>query len=137
MPYVSLTPLLQVFDMPESLDFYRKLGFEVVSASPEVETPEGRFSHWMWLRAGDIDLMLNTAHDSGERPAQPDSARRAAHGDTTLFIGVHDLDAVHASLVQAGLNPGLPEMQNYGLRRFSLRDPDHYSVVFQDSGESE
>jgi glyoxylase I family protein len=49
----GLTPLIGVFDMPRALAFYRDvLGFAVVSASPEVETAEGRFSHWMWLRFG-------------------------------------------------------------------------------------
>jgi catechol 2,3-dioxygenase-like lactoylglutathione lyase family enzyme len=50
---VGLTPLIQVFDMTASLAFYRdKLGFEVVSASPVVETPEGKFSHWMFQQVG-------------------------------------------------------------------------------------
>jgi glyoxylase I family protein len=50
---LGLTPLIGVFDMPRALAFYRDaLGFAVVSASPEVETAEGRFSHWMWLRFG-------------------------------------------------------------------------------------
>jgi len=57
--FVGLTPLIGVFDMPQSLAFYRDLlGFEVVTASPEVETTEGRFSHWMWLRLGAANLML-------------------------------------------------------------------------------
>jgi len=69
---LGLTPLIGVFDMPKSLAFYRDLiGFEVVSASPEVETREGRFSHWMWLRFGAADLMLNTQYDSNERPERP------------------------------------------------------------------
>jgi catechol 2,3-dioxygenase-like lactoylglutathione lyase family enzyme len=43
---LGLTPLIGVFDMPTALAFYRDvLGFAVVSASPEVETAEGRFSH--------------------------------------------------------------------------------------------
>ena len=46
--FVGLTPLIQVFDMPASLAFYRdKLGFEVVSASPVVDTPVGKYSHCM------------------------------------------------------------------------------------------
>lgn len=66
---LGLTPLIGVFDMPRSLAFYRDLlGFSVVSASPEVETKEGRFSHWMWLRFGKADIMLNTQYDSNERP---------------------------------------------------------------------
>ena len=68
---LGLTPLIGVFDMLKSLAFYRDiLGFEIVSASPEVETAEGRFSHWMWLRFGSAELMLNTQYDSDERPAQ-------------------------------------------------------------------
>ena len=40
---LGLTPLIGVFDMPRALAFYRDvLGFAVVSASPEVETAEGR-----------------------------------------------------------------------------------------------
>jgi catechol 2,3-dioxygenase-like lactoylglutathione lyase family enzyme len=73
---LGLTPLIGVFDMPKSLAFYRDLiGFEVVSASPEVETREGRFSHWMWLRFGAADLMLNTQYDSNERPERPPPTR--------------------------------------------------------------
>jgi hypothetical protein len=59
--FVGLTPLVGVFDMPRALDFCRDvLGFEVVAAPPVVDTPEGRFSHWMWLRLGAAELMLNT-----------------------------------------------------------------------------
>jgi glyoxylase I family protein len=69
---LGLTPLIGVFDMPTALAFYRDLlGFTVVSASPEVETAEGRFSHWMWLRFGQAEIMLNTQYDSNERPTRP------------------------------------------------------------------
>jgi uncharacterized glyoxalase superfamily protein PhnB len=130
----GLTPLIQVFDMARSLDFYRdKLGFEVVSASPEIDTPEGRFSHWMLLRLGGVDLMLNTAYDSGERPALPDPARMAAHADTSLFIACPALDDVYVALKDAGLQIEPPVRAAYGLRRFSLRDPDDYELVFQES----
>jgi catechol 2,3-dioxygenase-like lactoylglutathione lyase family enzyme len=51
--------------MARALAFYRDLlGFAVVSASPEVETAEGRFSHWMWLRFGGAEIMLNTRYDT-------------------------------------------------------------------------
>lgn len=75
---LGLTPLIGVFDMPRALAFYRDvLGFVVVSASPEVETVEGRFSHWiwMWLRFGGAEIMLNTQYDSNERPMQPPEKR--------------------------------------------------------------
>ena len=60
----GLRPLLQVFDMPTSLRFYRDvLGFAEVQKSGQ-----GDEVHWAWLRHGDADVMLNTAYDDGERP---------------------------------------------------------------------
>jgi uncharacterized glyoxalase superfamily protein PhnB len=132
-PLSGLTPLIQVYDMEKSLAFYQgKLGFEIVAASPLVDTPEGRFSHWMWLRSGSAEIMLNTAYDSGERPPHPDTARLAAHADTTLFIACRTLDATYAALKQAGLDIDPPSKASYGLRRFTLRDPDNFELVFQE-----
>jgi uncharacterized glyoxalase superfamily protein PhnB len=126
--------MIQVFDMTVSLEFYvGRLGFEVVSASPEVETPEGRFSHWVWLRSGGAELMLNTAYDSGERPALPDAARVMAHSDTCLFVGCGDLDEVYVVVRQAGVEAEPPVEAGYGLRRFSVRDPDNFEIVFQEA----
>jgi len=133
--FLGLTPLMQVFDMPTSLAFYRdKLGFDVVSASPVVETPEGTFSHWMWLRSGSVDLMLNTAYDAGERPGTPDAFRMATHGDTCLYIGCPDLDGAYATFTRAGLKIDPPAMASYGIRQLSLRDPDNFELVFQQAG---
>ena len=55
----GMTPLLQVFDMPTSVQFYcGVLGFEVVTSSQ----PSPRF-HWALLRWQDIELMLNAAYE--------------------------------------------------------------------------
>ncbi|HUP49391.1 MAG TPA: VOC family protein [Thermoanaerobaculia bacterium] len=52
-------PLLQVFDMPRSIAFYRDaLGFQVVQTSAQ----EGDHFDWVWLLLDDADLMLNTAY---------------------------------------------------------------------------
>ena len=57
----GLAPLLQVFDMPASLRFYRDaLGFELVSSSEP-----GDDADWVWLRHGDAHLMLNAAYERG------------------------------------------------------------------------
>ena len=128
----GLVPLLQVFDMPETIAFYcGLLGFEVVDASPEIVAPEGRFYHWAWLRLGAAELMLNTAYDAGERPAGRDTARWAGHGDTGLFFGCADVDAVFAELTARGLALEAPRDAAYGMRQFFLRDPDGYSLCFQ------
>jgi glyoxylase I family protein len=67
---VGLAPLIGVFDMPAALAFYRDVpGFTVFFAAEEVETAEGRFSHFVWLQFGGAELMLNTQYDSMSAPA--------------------------------------------------------------------
>jgi glyoxylase I family protein len=128
---LGLTPLIGVFDMTKSLAFYRDLlGFEVISASPEVETLEGRFSHWMWLRFGAADLMLNTQYDSNERPERPVESK--THGDTCFYIGCADVDVAYEQLTRRGLKADPPAMARYGLKLFSVKDPDGYTLVFQE-----
>ena len=75
----GMAPLLQVFDMPASIVFYRDvLGFQVVATS---QPGEERFG-WALLRLHGVELMLNTAYEDDSRPAEPDPARIAAHDDT-------------------------------------------------------
>lgn len=123
----SLCPLIQVFDMPRSLAFYRDLlGFEVVQASE----PGDAFD-WGWLRLGGADLMLNTAHERDRRPAAPDPARVEAHADTGLFFGCRDPQAVHDHLRERGVEVRPPHVTGYGMRQLHLRDPDGYALCFQ------
>ena len=127
---LGLTPLIGVFDMPTSLSFYRDvLGFTVVSASPEVETAEGRFSHWMWLRFGGAEIMLNTQYDSNERPAQ---APEKTSTGTVFYIGCSDVELAYQELTGRGLKAERPKMAPYGLMLFSTKDPDGYTIVFQE-----
>ncbi len=49
----GIAPLLQVFDMPASLNFYRDiLGFEVIQSSGQ-----GNDVDWVLLKLNDVDLM--------------------------------------------------------------------------------
>lgn len=128
----GLVPLLQVFDMTVSLAFYRDMmGFEVVEASPEVETAEGRFSHWMLLTRGGAEVMLNTAYDADERPAEVDRARWSGHGDIGLFIGCPDVDAAYAELLAKGLKLDPPKVAPYGMKQLYVTDPDGYGICLQ------
>ncbi|HET9627275.1 MAG TPA: VOC family protein [Kofleriaceae bacterium] len=128
----GLTPLLQVFDMLASLRFYRDvLGFSVVNSSPEIEAAEGRYFHWALLRLGDAELMLNTAYDANERPATRDRERWRGHGDTALYMGCNDLDAIHALLASNGVTAEPPAATQYGMRQLYVTDPDGYRLCFQ------
>jgi len=94
-----MAPLLQVFDMPTAIHFYRDvLGFEVVNTS----RPGDHFD-WALLRFNGVELMLNTAYEEDERPAAPDPARVAAHRDTALYFGCKDLEGAYRHLREHGL----------------------------------
>jgi glyoxylase I family protein len=127
---VGLTPLIGVFDMPTALAFYREvLGFTVFFASPEVETAEGRFSHFMRLKFGGAEIMLNTQYDSNERPRQPPEK---SSKDAVFYIHCTDLEVAYQELTERGLKAERPTMAPYGLKRFSAEDPDGYTIVFQE-----
>ena len=67
----GLAPLLQVFDMPKSIAFYRNiLGFDIVATSPP-----GPGFDWALLSLNGVELMLNTAYEAADRPPSPDPAR--------------------------------------------------------------
>ena len=128
----SMTPLLQVFDMPRAVAFYRdKLGFAIVEHSPEIETPEGRLFHWCRLRRDGVELMLNTAYDTGERPAERDEALWTGHGHTMLFVDCTELDALRDDLRVRGLDIAPPQVAYYGMRQIEVTDPDGYGLCFQ------
>jgi len=79
----GMAPLLQVFDMPTSIVFYRDvLGFEVVTTS---KPHEERFD-WALLKLNGVELMLNTAYENDARPLVPDPARIAAHENPHIFL---------------------------------------------------
>ena len=124
----SLCPLIQVFDMPTSLRFYRDLlGFEVIGRSKESDD-----CGWCLLRSsGGAELMLNTAYDEGERPSQPDRERTLGHMDTGLFIGCPDVDAAYEYLKAKGAAKAPPHVAPYGMKQLYITDPDGYGICFQ------
>ena len=123
----GVAPLIQVFDMPRALRFYRDLlGFALVGQSEP-----GDDCNWAMLRLDDATVMLNTAYDPGTRPAEPDAGRVSAHQDTILFFGCRDLDACHAHLVAKGIAAEPPKTAPYGMRQVFLTDPDGFGLCFQ------
>jgi glyoxylase I family protein len=124
----GLCPLVQVFDMPRSLAFYRDvLGFGIVDQAPRGADD----CNWAWLRLGQAALMLNTMYEAPYRPPAPDPARDAAHGDTVLYLGAPDVDAVYAYLRAKGFDVKEPVVAHYGMRQLYMKDPDGYGLCFQ------
>ena len=124
----GMAPLLQVFDMPTSIAFYRDvLGFEVVSTS----NPGAERFDWALLRLNGMELMLNTAYEADSRPPEPDRARIAAHDDTAIYFGCPDVDAAYAHLRSRAKNVKEPKVAPYGMKQLYVRDPDGYNLCFQ------
>ena len=133
MPNLNqLTPYIEVFDMQASVAFYRDiLGFEVLFASPEVETLEGRFSHFVRLGRGHAEIMLNTAYDSNERPPARSEARWAGCQHIQFYIDCDDVSGLHAEVSGRGCSAAPPAQTSYGYVAFSVSDPDKYRLIFQ------
>ena len=125
---LGMAPLLQVFDMPTSIAFYRDvLGFEVVTTSK----PGAEHFDWALLRLNGMELMLNTAYEEDSRPPEPDGARIAAHDDTAIYFGCPDVDAAYAHLRARGVTVKEPKIAHYGMKQLYVSDPDGYNLCFQ------
>jgi glyoxylase I family protein len=123
----GMAPLLQVFDMPTSVRFYRDvLGFELVASSGG-----GEQADWVLLRLAGVELMLNTAYEADARPPVPDPARIASHADAALFFGCEDLDGTYAHLVADAVKAEPPKVAPYGMKQLYVTDPDGYILCFQ------
>jgi len=123
----GVAPLLQVFDMPTALRFYRDvLGFTVWSSSEP-----GDNCNWCGLRLNGAEVMLNTAYEADQRPPAPDPARVAAHEDTCLFFGCKDLDSAYRHLRDHRVNLKEPKVAPYGMKQLWFKDPDGYGICFQ------
>ena len=122
-----MTPLLEVFDMPTALAFYRDvLGFEVISKSGVDDN-----SDWVLLQLANLNLMLNTAYEGDERPPAPDETRVKSHHDTALFFGCPDVDGAYEYLRSRGIDLKPPQNAPYGMRQLYLTDPDGFNLCFQ------
>ena len=120
--------LIHVFDMPAAVRFYRDvLGFEIVRTTPR----EGDQFDWGLLRLNDTEIMLNTAYEQDDRPAQPDPARIAAHRDTCLYFSCPNVDPAYEHLLAHGVEVEKPEIAPWGSKQLYLRDPDGYTLCFQ------
>ena len=123
----GMSPLLEVFDMPTSLAFYRdKLGFGVTS-----DSGQGDRSGWVMLTLDDATIMLNTAYEDDERPDSPDPSRVSAHGDTCIYFGCPDVDAAYEHLKANKISAEPPTIAPYGMKQLYVTDPDNYNLCFQ------
>ena len=127
----GLAPLVQVFDMPRSIHFYRDLlGFKLTGKSKE-KSRDPDDVDWAMLQLSNATIMLNTAYDPDDVPAQPDPARWSGHQDTCLYFGCPDIESTYQQLLTKGLRPDPPKVAWYGMKQLYLKDPDGFRICFQ------
>ncbi len=126
----DLAPLIQVFQMPTSIQFYRdKLGLTVKGSFPALsENPDD--VNWCMLQLCDVELTLKTASEPESCPLVPDHDLFGRHADTHLCCSCPDVDAAFVFLRSQGLPVEPPKIAPYGMKQLYLTDPDGYFPCF-------
>jgi catechol 2,3-dioxygenase-like lactoylglutathione lyase family enzyme len=114
----SLVPLAHVRSLPDSIAFYRKLGFEVRNTL----VPEGRADPtWAWLESeGGAKLMLALA----------DEPVIAAQQAVLFYLYCDSVPSIRARLEESGVPVGPVQYPFYAtLGEFRVHDPDGYVLL--------
>ncbi len=110
----NMQTMLQVRDLRESVVFYRDvLGFKVDGTFPE-DAPT-----WAGLHSGNARVMLST-FDGVTEP----------HLTGVLYMYPDDLDAAWERVKEAVPIVEQLTTREYGMREFSIRDPNGYLIKF-------
>jgi hypothetical protein len=126
MPVTGLVPMIPVWDIERSLEFYNLLGFAVGNRVP----PQGRID-WAWLYAPNApdwrrgpNLMLSRSEREIDRVGR----------GVLLYLYATDLVSLRAELVSAGKNPGSIQYPDYLPKgEFAIQDPDGYRLMVAQS----
>ena len=131
MQLQQLIPMLNVADIETSLEFYRRsLGFEVVSDPAAV-------ADWRWatIRSGRTELMLSESRHQASEPRVQDP-----HTDTDwpaiYYFYPDDVVSLYAHVLAEGFEPTALAVTHYGMREFSLIDPDGHVLSFGQDAET-
>lgn len=112
-----MVPMLNVKNVPRSIEFYTRLGF----ASQNTHQPEGEPEPvWAWLRCNGAQLMIARASEPVDPAAQA----------VLFYVYVPDVSAFREELAGKGLEPGEIQYPFYAPRgEFRLTDPDGYTLM--------
>ncbi len=100
---------LAVQDMARSVDFYRKLGLELLYG--------GEHASFTSFRAGEGFInLLRTGSEAG--------------GLWGCILRVEEVDSLYSKLKESGLEPESPRDGDPGERFFYLKDPDGHDLSF-------
>ncbi len=111
--FTQLRPVLFVDDLAAELDFYLKLGFQILFQMPE----------YVGLVCGE-SILFGLQHRQG--------AQFGADQPVTWQIATDDMDAVYQLCLEAKVNiQQEPELQSWGEWTMTVLSPNGYRVVFE------
>ena len=112
-----LVPALLVRNMAETLAFYRTLGFELVGCHPNGDDPT-----WAEVRRDGATLQFHTESPCGT-PSEPICSG-------TFYFYPENVGALAEELRGRVEFAWGPEMMEYGMREFGIKDPNGYYLAF-------
>ncbi|TCC94170.1 glyoxalase [Pedobacter frigiditerrae] len=119
----SISPNIFVNDLPATIIFYTKLGFNLTD---EVTTPEGEKVFALMTNGSVIFMFQTFASIEGQHPM----VRRADGGSLLLYISLNNIQQYHDDIKDhVTLLTGL-EQTFYGATEFSLCDNNNYLLTF-------
>ena len=123
----GLVPMIHVADVERSIEFYKKLGFEVGNRVP----PTGRMQ-WAWLYCPAVE---NWKHGANLMVSRNEETIRIRPHEFVLYLYVADLVALRNELIASGMTAGNIEYPDYLPKgEFETRDPDSYCVMVAQAG---
>ena len=119
----SLSPNIFVSNMPETIAFYKMLGFNVTMSVPE----NGDDLVWAMMVNGSVTVMFQTYESLGE--SLPEIQRKDG-GSLLLYINLENIRQFFESIkdkvkVLSGL-----DVTFYGATEFSILDNNNYVLTF-------
>ncbi len=121
MKLESVVPMIAVKDIERSHAFYtEQLGFEPAS-------PADKIAEWRWssLKRDGARIMLSETERGHVVPAGDEH-----YFACLLYFYPDDVQSLYAEFKAKGLDVTEMETTFYGMREFSLRDPDGHLLSF-------
>jgi len=112
-----LVPALLVKNMPETLAFYRTLGFEITGGNPDQERPT-----WAEVNRDGVVLQFHTEPPCGTPPEPVCSG--------TFYFYPENVGALVDEFREKVQFAWGPAVMEYGMREFGVQDPNGYYLAF-------
>jgi len=130
MKLKNMIPMLNVGNLTESLHFYESaLGFEIVSDLNAI-------NEWRWatIRSGNTELMLSeTSSDINLKKGI--NPQENTTWPVIFYFYPDNVSLLYEHVIKLGYNPTPIVSTIYGMKEFSIQDPDGHMLTFGEDAD--